>query len=1014
MTQVFVITRPGLPALTSCALAVLVLGLAGCGGPVFQPQTRVDSDLDGFFAIPDSVNLEEEELTIAQLESLRLDCDDADANTFPNAAEQCDGKDNDCDTSPSPEERDDDGDGYTECGYFYSADGTSEFTGEKDCNDETETGIYQNPGRVEVCAALPLGLPAGEFFESRPDQGLDDDCDGNILEGEVDRDRDGHMKECRALVDLGAFLEDENNNEEFEIDCHDGRADINPSIAEQDSGCIPDEDWTDEENEGNGHNCLPFDEEDRTVWYPDLDYDGDGNVDDGQWVYLCDGELPPGFANNWIQDPTNAITPSDCEDLNPQRNGQDADGDGFTPCDEPGDLYPGGVSADDQDSVYPGAPELCDGLDNDLDGLVDELFDLDDDGSFSDPDVSGLVADNGCVDFYGLTGIDCDDNDSALNAFDLDGDGASTCGVDGIPGTADDDCNDGDPSISVADVDGDGFDTCGLDTDGDGVLDVLPDCDDYDPGLEQQDVDLDSFSTCSGDCDDGNDLVNPAAEHRCESPSVLDNDCDGAIDPNEADTDQDTFTLCAGDCDDQNALLTPADNDEDGSSTCDGECDDTNANVFPGAPQQCESGADPTVLDNDCNGVVDPNEADTDGDGNTLCEGDCNDNDASVEALDADGDGFTTCDGDCNDVFLDNGLFGASQNPGVDADGDGWDVCGGFGVPADCDDSDAALNFNDVDGDGNATCDQTSTDVGAGVLPGDCDDLDTWLNQHDADGDGVTTCDGDCNDSAEDLDTDGVLDGSLVNVNETEVRNGIDDDCDGIADEDAGLIETGAVAVVEMMISTDPSTVGGDGNGEYLELYNPRSEDVDLRGWTVTVSNLVTGDASVWTFPCSSSTVSFCTESDRVEPITIEAGGRFVLARSNNASAHGSDIADFHWEVIPFVDGPFDVNGSGTVSLQFGDDAGSLATVDDVSWWISGCIANCESGNTNPTYGTGNGSPFSFWRPGYAMSLDDTFLGLSSHLDNDAPENWCEQSSLLGDANHGSPGAAGTVGICGP
>ncbi len=1005
MTKVSMLPRLRFTIDAGLALLVLAVGLAGCGGPVFQPQTRVDSDLDGFFAIPDTIDLAEEGLTIAQLESLRLDCDDADPNTFPNAAEQCDGKDNDCDTFRSPEERDDDGDGYTECGFFYAPDGTSEFTGEKDCNDETETGIYQNPGRVEVCAALPLDLPPGEAFDSRPDQGLDDDCDGNLLEGEVDRDRDGHMKGCRALADLGAFLEDEDNDGDLAIDCHDGRADINPSIPEEESGCIPNEDWVDEDFWGHGHNCEEFDEADRTVWYPDLDYDGDGDADESAWVYLCDGELPEGFADNWIEDPTNAITPTDCEDLNPQRNGDDGDGDGFNTCDEPVDLYPGGVSADDEDTAHPGADEICDGLDNDLDGLVDELFDLDDDGSFTDPDSSGVLADDGCVGFYGLTGIDCDDSDSALNAADLDGDGASSCGGD---------CNDGDPSVSVADVDGDGFDTCGLDTDGDGVLDVLPDCDDYDASLEQQDIDLDSYSTCSGDCDDQNSLVNPDAEHRCESPIVLDNDCDGAIDPNEADTDQDSFTLCAGDCDDQNALLTPDDNDEDGFSTCDGECDDNNPNVFPGAPQQCEDDTDPDAPDNDCNGVVDPNEADSDGDGNTLCEGDCNDNDPSVEVLDADGDGFTTCDGDCNDVFLEDGVFGASQNPGVDADGDGWDVCGGFGVPADCDDTDPTLNFNDVDGDGNATCDLAPSDVAADTLLGDCDDLDVWLNQHDADGDGDSTCEGDCDDSATDVDEDGVLDGSVINSSQTEVLNGIDDDCDGIADEDAALVDEFSVAVVELMISTDPATVGGDGNGEYLELYNAGAENVDLRGWTVNVSNNITSDTSIWTFPCSSSTFSFCTESERVDPIVIEAGQRFVLARSNNAAAHGSDIADFHWEVIPFVDGPFDASGSGSVSFAFGDDPGDLTTVDEVSWWISGCTDDCENGSSSPIYGTGNGSPFSFWRPGYAMSLDESLLGLDSSTDNDAPENWCEQITPLGDANHGSPGAAGAVGTCAP
>jgi hypothetical protein len=74
------------------------------------------------------------------------DCDDADPAVHPGAPEVCDGRDDDCDGAPGPDERDDDGDGLAACA--------------GDC-DDADPDVA--PGRAEVC-----------------DDGRDDDCDGHV------------------------------------------------------------------------------------------------------------------------------------------------------------------------------------------------------------------------------------------------------------------------------------------------------------------------------------------------------------------------------------------------------------------------------------------------------------------------------------------------------------------------------------------------------------------------------------------------------------------------------------------------------------------------------------------------------------------------------------------------------------------------------------------------------------------------------------------------------------------
>jgi hypothetical protein len=442
------------------------------------------------------------------------DCNDSAASSFPGATEVCNGADDDCNDSvgsrnPGATEvcngADDDCDNSTDEGvtntYYRDADGDSWGTSSTtqacsvpsgyatrpgDCADNAAS---RNPGATEVC------------------NGADDDCDNNVDEGvqntyyrDADGDTWGTSSTTQACSRPSGYATRPG-------DCNDSVGSRNPGATEVCNGADDDCDNSTDEGVTN-------------TYYLDADGDTWGSSTTTQ---AC--SVPGGYVTRT----------GDCNDSAASR--------------------------------FPGATEVCNGVDDDCDNSTDEgvtntyYRDSDGDTYGSSTTTQACSVPSG----YATRGGDC--NDSAASRFP-----GATEVCNGVDDDCDNSTDEGVTNTYYRDADGDTWGTS---------------------STTQACSVPSGYATRPGDCADSNAARNPGAEEICNG---VDDDCD-------ASTDEDAGTAWYADWDDDgwgdrnNVFLSctqPA-----GYVSQPGDCMDFEPWVNPDAIEICNG------LDDNCNGIVD-------------------------------------------------------------------------------------------------------------------------------------------------------------------------------------------------------------------------------------------------------------------------------------------------------------------------------------------------------------------------------------------------------------------------
>jgi hypothetical protein len=361
------------------------------------------------------------------------DCDDANADIHPGAVELCNDIDDDCLNGPD--------DSVTFVDWYTDADGDGfgdPATGVNSCEDLSATLVDDGTDCDDDVATTFPG--ATEECNS-----VDDDCANGADDGLLfqewysDADLDGYgnpiteVSSCEDLSathildgtdcnDLDASLNgddaDGDGVDSCSDDCNDNDATIVPGAVEVCNDI--DDNCTDGIDEGLV----------KTNWYIDADLDGYGDA-------------ATEFPSCFDQSLTHILDGTDCDDQDAAANHDDVDVDGTDSCTgDCNDLDP---------TVFPGATDICNDIDDNCAGGIDEglvktdwYVDADADG-FGDP--ATLLS--SCLDHSAdhiTDGTDCDDDNPDVNPK-----GVEVC--NGL----DDDCNRA--TLEIAQVDGVQFST---------------------------------------------------------------------------------------------------------------------------------------------------------------------------------------------------------------------------------------------------------------------------------------------------------------------------------------------------------------------------------------------------------------------------------------------------------------------------------------------------------------------------------------------------------------------------